>query len=129
MDRLEALVTGLTASVEQMADSTLEVSALAKRALAAPRASAVGGSLLTVNMGGSSSAWMLNAVVYFWLILATVTAGGVLMRVFGGGGAEIPNLDVMERIVGWLGVPAAIIIYAELKIREAVANVGGHDGP
>jgi hypothetical protein len=116
--RVETALVTLSESVASIAAASLATSELARQALATPRSSPVGGSLLTVNMGGSGGGWMLNLVVYAWLTLALVVAGGFMLRMFSASTGPALDLDILERVIGWVGLPAGIIIVNEVQARR-----------
>lgn len=61
---------------------------------------------------------MLNLVVYAWLALALVVAGGFMLRMFSADTGPALDLDILERVIGWVGLPAGIIIVNEVQARR-----------
>lgn len=52
-------------------------------------------------------------VVLVWLCLAAATAVIVILSVLKGNTA--PSLEVLERVIGWVGAPALLIIYKAVE--------------
>ena len=67
---------------------------------------------------------MLNLVVYAWLALALVVAGGFMLRMFSASTGPALDLDILERVIGWVGLPAGIIIVNEVQARRELIKAG-----
>ena len=74
---------------------------------------------ISIAFGGgngrrSTTDIVLDAVVYSWLMLVLGTGVAVIMSLFVQ--LPIPDLDVLERVIGWTGGVSLMIIKTRLDV-------------